>query len=302
MSEFDDSFIPVWSINGPDIGSLNNLFFGEDIGMVEEIYGKEVMEQCIADKAIVDMIVECWKEKDISKEEENKAESKDKLEEKPEEVEEEVEEEPIVPDGAPSFNDDMLLYSQDQSNEEEVSKPIKKKADVNFDKRQALIKNGKIKMIENLPAIRKKWGEKFPSRASMPNELRGIQVPERGTQLLKGSFTQTEKQITADAYVMFCGPDSGWDRKKCMTPMIALCLGGARCTSQVSSHIDRKRKSELNLAKNKGIPSKHPFVLFQSFKGAEKATKGAEKAGKKRSRACSDGKKEQKPKRMCVDK
>ena len=298
MSEFDDScFIPVYSINGPDIGTLNNLFFGEDIGMVGEIYGKEVMEQCIADKAIVDMIVECWKEKDISKEEENKAESKDKLEEKPEEVEEEVEEEPIVPDGG-----DMLLYSQDQSNEEEVSKPIKKKADVNFDKRQALIKNGKIKMIENLPAIRKKWGEKFPSRASMPNELRGIQVPERGTQLLKGSFTQTEKQITVDAYVMFCGPDSGWDRKKCMTPMIALCLGGARCTSQVSSHIDRKRKSELNLAKNKGIPSKHPFVLFQSFKGAEKATKGAEKAGKKRSRACSDGKKEQKAKRMCVDK
>ena len=35
--------------------------------MEEEIYGKEVMEQCIADKAIVDMIVECWKEKDISK-------------------------------------------------------------------------------------------------------------------------------------------------------------------------------------------------------------------------------------------
>ena len=52
------SFIPIYSINGPDIGSLNNLFFGEDIGMVEEIYGKEVMEQCIADKAIVDMIVE----------------------------------------------------------------------------------------------------------------------------------------------------------------------------------------------------------------------------------------------------
>ena len=60
-----------------------------------------------------------------------------------------------------------------------------------------------------------------------------------------------------------------------MTPMIALCLGGARCTSQVSSHIDRKRKAELNLAKKTGIPSKHPFVLFQSFKGAEKA-KGAE--------------------------
>ena len=126
-----------------------------------------------------------------------------------------------------------------------------------------LIQKGVIKVCD-VKALIATW-ENFPNKATMPKELQQIDVPKKGKWSMSNTFTQREKQIIEEVYILLYGPSSGWDGKKNLSEIIALFLGGGRGAAQINSHLKNVRESELHKENKTGIRSTHPYMRFAKY-------------------------------------
>ena len=127
-----------------------------------------------------------------------------------------------------------------------------------------LIQQGVIKVCD-VKALIAAW-ENFPNKATMPKELQEIDVPKKGKWPMSNTFTQREKQIIEEVYILLYGPSSGWDGKKNLSEIIALFLGGGRGAAQINSHLKNVRESELHKENKTGIRSTHPYMRFANYR------------------------------------
>ena len=126
-----------------------------------------------------------------------------------------------------------------------------------------LIQKGVIKVCD-VKALIATW-ENFPNKATMPKELQQIDVPKKGKWSMSNTFTQREKQIIEEVYILLYGPSSGWDGKTNLSEIIALFLGGGRGAAQINSHLKNVRESELHKENKTGIRSTHPYMRFAKY-------------------------------------